>query len=37
MIVICCGMYRAASTWQYNVACHLVERFYSHLESMSTA
>ncbi len=29
MIVICCGMYRAASTWQYNVACHLVERFYS--------
>ena len=25
MIVICCGMYRAASTWQYNVACHLVE------------
>ncbi|HEV3438592.1 MAG TPA: sulfotransferase domain-containing protein [Gemmata sp.] len=29
MVVICCGMYRAASTWQYNVACHLVERFYS--------
>lgn len=29
MIVICCGMYRAASTWQYNVACHLIERFYS--------
>ena len=29
MIVICCGMYRAASTWQYNVACHLVERYFS--------
>jgi hypothetical protein len=24
--VICCGMYRACSTWQYEVAAHLVER-----------
>jgi hypothetical protein len=26
MYVICCGMYRAASTWQYLVASELVER-----------
>ena len=26
--VICCGMYRACSTWQYEVIAHLVERFY---------
>ncbi len=24
--VICCGMYRACSTWQYEVAAHLVEQ-----------
>jgi hypothetical protein len=29
MVVICCGMYRAASTLQYNVASHLVENFHS--------
>jgi hypothetical protein len=26
--VICCGMYRACSTWQYEVAAHLVERHF---------
>jgi hypothetical protein len=26
MIVVCAGMYRACSTWQYDVAAHLVER-----------
>jgi hypothetical protein len=26
MDVICCGMYRACSTWQYEVAAHLLER-----------
>jgi hypothetical protein len=26
MIVICAGMQRSASTWQYDVVCHLVER-----------
>lgn len=25
--VICCGMYRACSTWQYEVVAHLVERY----------
>jgi Sulfotransferase domain len=25
--VICCGMYRACSTWQYEVLAHLVERY----------
>lgn len=26
MIVVCAGMYRACSTWQYDVAAHLIER-----------
>jgi hypothetical protein len=26
MIVLCAGMQRSASTWQYEVVCHLVER-----------
>src|SRR5262245_28065478 len=26
MDVLCIGMYRAGSTWQYDVACELVER-----------
>lgn len=26
--VICCGMYRACSTWQYEVVAHLVERYF---------
>ncbi len=26
MDILCVGMYRACSTWQYEVACHLVER-----------
>ncbi len=26
--VICCGMYRACSTWQYEVLAHLVERYF---------
>jgi hypothetical protein len=26
MLVICSGMYRSASTWQYNVAAHLLEQ-----------
>jgi len=26
--VICCGMYRACSTWQYDVIAHLVERYF---------
>jgi hypothetical protein len=26
VFVICCGMYRSGSTWQYQVACELVER-----------
>src|SRR5436190_20783988 len=27
MDVLCVGMYRACSTWQYNVACHLIEHY----------
>jgi hypothetical protein len=27
MDVLCVGMYRSGSTWQYDVACHVVERF----------
>jgi hypothetical protein len=27
MDVFCVGMYRSGSTWQYEVACHVVERF----------
>jgi len=26
--VICCGMYRACSTWQYDVIAHLVEQYF---------
>jgi hypothetical protein len=26
MIVLCAGMQRSASTWQYDVVCHLIER-----------
>jgi hypothetical protein len=26
MYVLCVGMYRSGSTWQYDVACHLVEK-----------
>ncbi len=26
--VICCGMYRACSTWQYEVIAHLVEQYF---------
>jgi hypothetical protein len=29
MDVLCVGMYRACSTWQYDVACHLLERHRS--------
>ncbi len=29
MDVLCVGMYRACSTWQYEVACHLLERHRS--------
>src|SRR5690348_3683124 len=26
MDVLCCGMYRSCSTWQYDVVAHLLER-----------
>jgi hypothetical protein len=28
MDILCVGMYRACSTWQYDVAAHLVEQYY---------
>src|SRR5437763_10409625 len=29
MYVICAGMYRACSTWQYEVIAHLIEKYWS--------
>jgi hypothetical protein len=29
MDVFCVGMYRSGSTWQYEVACHLVEQYHA--------
>lgn len=28
MLIVCAGMYRACSTWQYEVAAHLVEQYH---------